>query len=193
VWYVSYRQFPNLFRSMCVVVRASGDPATLRPTIQAALRTFDPLLPVLRIDTVSEQLNDVLFQERMIASISLALAVLAAVLACVGLYGVMSYSVARRTGEIGVRVALGATRPVVVGMVIRESVRLVLLGVALGIPGAIVVSRIISSRLHGVSAVDPATLGLAVVCMLAVALLAGFLPAQRAARIDPVTTLRAGE
>ncbi len=193
VWYVSYKQFPGLFRSMCIVVRASGNPAALRSTIQSALRTFDPLLPVLRVDTVGEQLDDVLFQERMIAAISLVFAALAAVLACIGLYGVMAYAVARRSGEIGVRVALGATRLVVVRMVVRESVQLALVGVALGIPGAILLSKAVSSRLYGVGSRDPATLGLAAGAMLIVALLAGLFPAQRAASIDPAVTLRTGE
>ena len=116
--------------------------------------------------------------------------VLALLLACIGLYGVMSYTVARRTGEIGVRMALGASQTDVAGMMLRETAALVIGGIALGIPAALATTRMIASLLFGLEPTDPATMGVVTLVMLTVAGLAGLLPARRAAKVDPMIALR---
>ncbi|MGH9887888.1 MAG: FtsX-like permease family protein, partial [bacterium] len=192
VWYVSYRQFPALLRSMCVVIRTGGDPSALRPGIAKALAAFDPALPVLRVDTIGEQLDDVLFQERAVAMLSVVFALLAAVLACIGVYGVMAYGVTTRTSEIGVRVALGATSGGVLRLVLGDTIRMALIGVLVGVLTVVVGARFVVARLYGISASDPATIATAAVLMLAVAAVAGWIPAWRAASIDPARALRDG-
>ena len=175
---------------MTIAVRTSGDPLTLAPRIRQALREIDPTLPVVKIDTVDEQLGDVLIQERLMATLSGFFGAVALVLACLGLYGVVSYSVGRRTSEIGIRLALGATRGGVLGMILRESLVLVSAGVAIGIPVTVAGARLVSSRLFGVSATDPLTIAAAMLVMMAVATAAALIPASRASRVDPMAALR---
>ena len=154
------------------------------------LRKIEPNLPVLRINTIEGQLNDVLLQERLIATLSGFFGAMALLLACIGLYGTISYAVARRTSEIGVRLALGATRARVLGIILRESLMMAAAGIAIGVPATLAVTRLIATRLFGVSATDPLTMGGGCVLMIAVAALAGFLPARRASRVDPMVALR---
>jgi hypothetical protein len=191
VWYVTYRQVPALMRSMCVVIRTRGAPAALRRAVTLALRDFDPALPILRVDTIVEQLDDVLFQDRSMAMLSVVFAVLAGLLACIGLYGMMAYAVSRRTSEIGVRMALGTTSGAILRLVLGESVRVAAVGVLLGLPTAFLLARLVRVRLYGISATDPFSFAAAALLMLGVAVLAGFIPSRHAARIDPAIALRA--
>jgi ABC-type antimicrobial peptide transport system permease subunit len=147
-------------------------------------------LPVLKIDTVEEQLNDVLVQERLVAMLGCFFGSAAVVLVCLGLYGVISFMTARRTSEIGIRLALGATPASVFRMVLRKSAVLVLAGVAVGVPITLAATRLISSKLFGVASNDPITIAGAGLLMLAVAALAGFVPARRASNVDPTVALR---
>jgi predicted permease len=188
--YVPYRQIVGLMRTMCIELRAAGPPAGIAARVRQELRALDPNLPVLRIDTLEEQLDDVLAQERLIAALAAAFGAVATLLACLGLYGVMSYMVVRRTNEIGIRMALGAPRGDVLSMILKETLALVLAGTVIGVPVALMTTRLIANRLFGVSAGDSVTTGCVMLLMFAVAALAGFLPAQRAARVDPVVTLR---
>lgn len=188
--YLPYRQIPGLMRTMCIEVRTAGSPTGVARRLRQELRDIDPNLPVLRVDTLEEQLNDVLAQERLITILSVGFGGLAAVLACLGLYGVMSYTVVRRTSEIGIRMALGARHDDVINMVLKESMVLVLVGITIGVPIALATTRLIANRLFGISASDPATIGVVVLLMALAALLAGFLPARRAARVDPLVALR---
>ncbi len=190
IWYVPYRQMIGLMRTMCVEVRVAGSPAMMAAGIRKELRALDPNLPILRIDTIEEQLDDVLVQERLIAALAAGFAAIATLLACLGLYGVMSYMVANRTNEIGIRMALGAGRGDVLGMVLKESLALVLAGIVLGIPISLAAARLIASLLFGVSPGDPAVIGGVALLMIAVGTLAGFLPARRAACVDPLAALR---
>jgi predicted permease len=189
MWYVPYRPNSGL-GTMCVEVRAAGPAAGIAARVRQELRSMDASLPVLKIDTVDEQLDTVLVQERLTGSLSGMFGGLAATLAYLGLYGVMSYTTARRTNEIGVRMAMGATRADVLRMVLKESWVLVAAGIAIGLPLTLAVARLISAKLFGVSATDPMTIGGASLLMIAVAALAGFLPAQRASRVDPMVALR---
>jgi ABC-type antimicrobial peptide transport system permease subunit len=175
---------------MCIELRAAGPPAGIAARVRQELRALDPNLPVLRIDTLEEQLDDVLAQERLIAALAAGFGAVATLLACLGLYGVMSYMVVRRTNEIGIRMALGARRGDVLSMILKETLALVLAGTVIGIPVALMATRLIANRLFGVNAGDSVTIGCVVLLMSAVAALAGFLPAQRAARVDPLMALR---
>jgi predicted permease len=193
--YFPYRQdlgldtHPRLTR-MCLAVRTARDPTLLKTSLRDELRRMDASLPVIGIDSVEEQLEASIVVERLIAMLSSFFGVLALSLACLGLYGVISYSVTRRTGEIGVRMAVGASPRRVQAMVLRESLALVLAGTAAGIPAAFVLMRLLSSRLFGISAVDPLTIAASVLLMIGVAALSGFLPARKASRIDPIQALR---
>ncbi len=188
--YIPYRQdLAHLFE-MCVTVRLAGNLPGLAGRIRDELRSIDRSLPILKIDAIEEQLNDSLVEERLVAVLSGFFALLAVLLACLGLYGVMSYMATRRTNEIGIRLALGASSGEVLGMVLRESMLLVASGIAIGVPVTIALTRLISARLFGVSASDPLTIALATSLLLAVAALAGFLPARRAAKVDPMVALR---
>jgi predicted permease len=190
-WYFPYRQNARFLRlNWCIALRTTGEPTALTASVNQALRELDPALPVLRFTTFEGQLNRVLAQERLIAALAGFFGVLAALLACLGLYGVISYTVARRTNEIGLRLALGATPTHVLWRVFRESLWLALAGIALGIPAALAVTRLISARLFGVSPTDPLTLVAAVLLMLTVAAASALLPARRAASVDPMVALR---
>ena len=179
---------------MTVYVRTSIDPAPVMRAARARTREMDANLPVYAMRTTEEQISDSLLTERMIASLSAVFGFLAALLATVGLYGVMAYAVARRTREIGIRMALGAEKGRVLWMVMREVSFLVAIGLATGIPAAVALARVgghwISGMLFGVPATDPVNLALAALLMAGVALLAGFLPARRASRVDPMVALR---
>ena len=140
--------------------------------------------------TLSEQVDDSLQQERTISQLSSFFGLLALTLASVGLYGVMAYMVARRTSEMGIRMALGARSSHVLWMMLREALFLVLVGIAIGIPAAIGAGHLISSLLFGLTPSDPVTIALATLLLVAVAVLAGYLPARRASRVDPMEALR---
>lgn len=191
IYYVPYRQSERFLRAMwCVAVRAVGNPSGLAARVRQELREVDPNLPVLRINTAEDQLNDVLVQERLIATLSGFFGALGVLLACLGLYGVISYTVTRRTNEIGIRLALGGTPADVLRMVLRESILLVLAGIVIGVPGTLAATSFLSSLLFGISSSDTLTIVGASLLMIAIAGLAGFLPARRASRVDPMVALR---
>lgn len=172
------------------MVRVSGDMTAIFPSIRAAVREIDATLPVLNLRTQDEQINRIQGQELLFARLSAFFGVLAMSLACVGLYGLMSYNVLRRTGEIGVRMALGALPRQVLRMVLVESMALVCVGIALGLGAAAASVRFIASMLFGLSPVDPLTFGAVALLLLSITALAAVLPALRAARVDPLVALR---
>jgi ABC-type antimicrobial peptide transport system permease subunit len=145
----------------------------------------------LGVDTIEEQLDQVLAQDRLLAGLAVAAGLVVALLTCLGLYGVISYVTARRTREIGIRVALGATRSGVISMVIGESGKLVIAGAVLGVPLTLALTRYASARLYNVSASDPLYVVASIVLMLAVAFVASLPPASRTSRVDPMDALRA--
>lgn len=171
-------------------VRSVGDPAKVTGEVRAALAEIDANLPILETRTIEEQVESLLQQQRFFSQLAGFFALLALALAAIGLYGVMTYNVVRRTPEFGVRMALGAPRSGVLWLVLREALVLLVAGVAVGVPASLAASRAIRAGLFGVSAFDPVTLAGAVV-MIGVVLLAGsYFPARRATRIDPMAALR---
>src|SRR5262245_38844914 len=175
---------------MTFSVLANGDPAAMMAAIQKAVQAVEPKLPVYAVKTQEAQITEILSQSRLFASLSSFFGLLALVLMAIGLYGVMSYTVARRTHEIGVRMALGARAPDVLRMVLGESLSLVLIGSAIGLAAALATTRLIARMLFGLTPTDPLTIAVATLLLLAVATLAGLLPARRAARVDPLVALR---
>jgi predicted permease len=171
-------------------IRSVGDPARITGEVRAALTGIDPNLPILKTQTIDEQLDLLIDEQRFVSKLAGFFAVLALTLACIGLYGVMTYSVVRRTSELGVRMALGAPRAGLLWMVLKESLVLLAIGVALGIPLSIAASRTIKAGLFGVNPADPLTLITAVLIMSAALLAGSYIPARRATKINPVVALR---
>jgi len=171
-------------------VRVSGNPSSVADAVRAAVKQTAPNLPPAGINTMNQLVSESLTSDRMVTKLTGFFGALAVLLACIGIYGIMAYAVAGRTGEIGVRMALGADRGNVVWMVLRESLVLVLIGVAIGLPAVIGVSKLIKSLLFGLTPADPWALALASLLMIAIAALAGYIPARRASRTDPMTALR---
>jgi predicted permease len=171
-------------------VRTVGNPLAVAGGIRQVVRELDPKVEVTELQTITDLLNGQLFRERSLSSLAGFFSLMALVLACLGLYGTLSYSVVRRTREIGVRMALGARRQTVLSLVIRQGLRLVLIGIGIGLGAALAATRLVSSLLYGVTATDPMTfIGVSLV-LIAVSLIACGLPARRAAGIDPMTALR---
>jgi ABC-type antimicrobial peptide transport system permease subunit len=161
----------------------------LAAAIREQVRALDRNLP-MKIAPFSTLMDANLVQERLIATLSAFFGGLALLLASIGLYGVMAYNVQRRTREIGIRMSLGAGRGVVLWMVLRKCLAMVLAGVAIGAPVSLWLSRLVTHQLFGIAPGDPLTIGVAATAMTAVALLAGYLPAYRASRVDPTVALR---
>jgi predicted permease len=172
------------------VLKLRGTSDGLEPQVRQAFTEVDPNLTLVRIRTLDDQVAGRLDQERTVAQMTGLFGVLALVLAAVGLYGVTAYSVERRTGEIGVRIALGADRVSVIMMVLRGAFLQILIGLAIGIPASIGCARLIASQLYQVKGWDPAVLGGSVIALALCALLASIVPARRAASVNPVTALR---
>ena len=185
-----YRVLPQTAGAVSVIVRTAGDPMSLIEPVRAAMRQVDPDLPLTGVTTQTDQIENRVAQERLFALAYSLFGGLALLLACIGLFGLMSYSVSRRTSEIGIRIALGAQRSGVIGMVLRESMIMVAIGVVIGVAGAIAAGRLITAILFGLEPNDVWTMAAAIVLMAAVCLIAGYLPARRASRVDPMVALR---
>ncbi len=187
--YIPYLQQPAP-GYISVDVRTAAAPESVMPTLRREIARIDPNLAVWDLKTMETQISESLFAERLTAILCAVFGALATLLASVGLYGVTAFSVARRTREIGIRMALGAGRGNVLGMVLKEVAVMCLIGVGFGIPLAIGLSRYITSQLYGVTPTDSLTLTLAAITMMAVSILAGLIPARRAATVDPTVALR---
>jgi putative ABC transport system permease protein len=186
--YWPYPQFPQLFNNL--VVRSDGDPSKLVAAVKSQIWLVDPELPIARIATMEEVIADSVAPRRFNMLLLGLFASVALLLAAIGIYGVISYSVSRRTQEIGIRMALGAGRRDVVRLVVRQGMAPAVIGLALGLAGAFGLTRLMTSLLFGVSATDPVVFGLTTGLLGAVALAACWLPAWRAARVDPLIALR---
>jgi predicted permease len=177
-----------------VIVRSSSDPLTLVPAIQDAIQKIDKDQPIFRVRTLTQNLRDITAQRRFLVLLLGILAGTALALAAIGLSGVIAYSVSQRTHEIGIRMALGAQAPDVLRLIIGQGLKLILIGVALGLAGAFALTRLLADLLadflFNVKPADPTTFAVIPLLLIAVALLASYLPARRATKVDPIVTLR---
>jgi predicted permease len=187
--YVPYAQYP--VQSMALVLRTDVPPRSLAAAAERVVHGLDPELPVVRLTTLEELVARSISQPRFYTLLLAAFASSALFLAALGLFGVMSYAVAQRTRELSVRLALGARPQALLRMVLREAMALGSAGAALGLAGALVVSRSLEALLYSVSPSDPVTLTVTALVLVATTLVAGYLPARRATRVDPVVALRA--
>ena len=189
VWYVPYAQLENNF-PVNLVVRTSSNPASVTAAVREAVHAIDPDQPISNVMTMNENLAGVLVTERFSAILMSVLAASGLLLAALGLYGVMAYSVSQRTAEIGLRVALGAQRGDVFQLILGQGVRITLLGIAIGLLPALGIARLLASLLFGVGATDPATFGSIALLLVFVALVACIFPGRRALAVDPIQALR---
>jgi predicted permease len=190
VVYFTYDQgYPDP-RDMVYALRTTGDPLAHVNVVREIVRQADARVPLSALRTQSAEIDQSINQEIVFAKLCTGFALLALVIACVGLYGTVSYNVARRTGEIGIRMALGAGRGGVVRMILRQVVVLAAVGLAIGVPVAFATSKLVESFLFSMKPNDPRTMTTAVVILLAAAIVAGYAPARRASRIDPMAALR---
>ena len=186
--YIPYVQEPA--SDMDVVLRTIGDPLNSVAAVKAAVRAVDPNQPVYDIATMDERLSESIAPQRFNALLVGMFALLALGLGAIGIYGVLAYSVTRRTHEIGIRVALGAQREDVLALIMGEGMRIAVVGAGIGLLGALALTRLLRSLLFGVSPTDPVTLVAVSVGLALVAALACYLPARRAAKVDPMVALR---
>jgi len=188
--YIPYTADAGTLGRMCFEVRTAGDPLAMTAALRAAVRGVDANLPLIGVKTQEQQIGEALRQERMFAKISSFFGMLALLLVGVGLYGTLAYGVARRTGEIGIRMALGASRWGVLWMVLRESLVVIACGLAVGLPAAFLLTRYVASMLFGVEQFDAPAIAATVAILAVAGMAAGLLPANRASRIDPIRALR---
>ncbi len=188
--YRPYRQYLGPAFGSAIAIRSVRDASALGPAIRSQIHTLYPNQPIGEIKPMTDLVADTVAQPRFYTALLAAFAALAMVLAIAGIYGVMSYSVAQRTREFGIRIALGATSGQVLGLVLREGLALVLAGVVLGVAGAAALTRLIRSELYETAPTDPAVFVCVSLVLLAVAGAAGYFPASRAAAVDPISALR---
>jgi ABC-type antimicrobial peptide transport system permease subunit len=189
-YYVSYFQPIDGITAANFEIRTTADAGSLGSQLRREVAAVSRNLSVQSIKAERELMDNSVVAERLVAKLSTFFGILAVLLAAIGLYGVMSYAVARKTNEIGIRIALGARRATVIGMILREVVLLIAAGALVGMAAAFAATRLVKSFLFGLTALDPLTFTAAAVLLVLVGALAGYLPARRAAGIDPVTALR---
>jgi putative ABC transport system permease protein len=190
--YIPYRQLDQLLPifQMSIVLRTAGDPHQQAAALRSALAEIDPHQPLVKVRTMEDNMAATVAQPRFRTWLIGIFAGLALLLAAVGIYGVMSYSVTQRTSEIGIRVTLGAQPADVFRIVVGEGLRFALLGVAIGFAGGLILARLLSSFLYGISASDPITFSGVAVLLVAVSAAASFFPARKATGVDPIVALR---
>jgi putative ABC transport system permease protein len=190
--YFSYRQLPGNFSPnyMSIAVRTTGDPLVMTRSVREALHTVDKDMPLSNIKTMDDLLESSLGQRRLSMILLGAFSAIALVLASLGIYGVLAYTVTQRSRELGIRMALGAARGRVLRLVIGQGMALAGIGIAIGLVGAFALTRLLASQLYSITATDPGTFALVAFLLAAIALVATLMPALRATRVDPVVALR---
>jgi putative ABC transport system permease protein len=193
-YYLPYGQYPHpvlagLYRNISLVVRSERDPFSLVASLRAAIREIDPDQPLVKVRTMEQAIGDSVAQPRMRTVLLTVFAGVAVLLAVSGVYGVMAYTVLQRTQEIGVRVALGASRSDVVRMVVRQGAILTIAGIVIGLAGASLATRVLEGMLFEMEGLDPLTFAGAALTLAASALLASYVPARRAAGVPPIIAL----
>ena len=193
--YMTFLQTSTGRGQMLLHLRVTGNAGLVVQRVREEVAAIDPAMPMFDVHTLEEEMNAALVQQRLIAMLSTLFGALALGLACVGLYGLLSFTLVQRTSEMGIRMALGARRRDVVWLVVSDALLLVLMGIAIGVPSALAVARLaanqISGLLFGLNPVDPAILATAALVLGSVAAIAVYLPALRASRVDPMVVLRA--
>jgi len=190
--YLNFRQSGGLGegRAVELVVRTSRLPKLLVPDVRAAMKEFDPTLPSREFTTLEQIVDHAVAPRRLITNLLGGFSFLALVLACIGLYGVIAYSVGQRTQEIGIRLAIGAQRSHVLRLIVGEGLELAMIGVALGLIASLLATRVLENMLFGVTATDPLIFAINAAIMIAIAVFACFVPARRASKVDPLEALR---
>ena len=188
--YFPYTQELKGLHQMTFVIRTVLPPLSIAGAVRHVVAATDRAIPVAEMKTEEQQIAESIGTERLFAGLVSAFGGIAALLAAIGLYGVMAYAVARRTVEIGIRLALGAHRATVQWMVLRQSLWMVALGLAIGIPAALALTRFVQNKLYGIQPTDPASFAAAAILITAVGAVAAWIPALRAARVDPIQALR---
>jgi predicted lysophospholipase L1 biosynthesis ABC-type transport system permease subunit len=189
-FYTPATQPAAAINAVTYIIRPRGDGASALSDVRRVIQQAEPKMPISRARMVTDAIDERIVQDRLLARLSIAFGVVAALLAAMGLYGVLSYGVARRTNEIGIRKALGAQQATLIAMIVRETGWLLVVGVIAGAALSVATIRLITSRLYGLSPNDPVTLIAATAALAAVALIATLMPAYRAARVDPLVALR---
>jgi predicted permease len=189
-YYVLYNQLPRTSGEMTYEVRTRVEPYSLVPSIRRTVQSVDRNTPLIAIRTQADQINDTIRQEHLLASLTVSFGALALLLACIGIYGVMTYTVARRTNEIGIRLALGAQKRTILGMILSQAFRMTLLGVILGLGAGFMLTQLLRTLLFGLNPEDPVAMLSAALLLLFVSLTAAFIPALRASRMEPTQALR---
>jgi predicted lysophospholipase L1 biosynthesis ABC-type transport system permease subunit len=188
-FFLPWVQMPEVGR-LTYAIRSDLDPAALAPGLRHVVQQADRDLPLADLRTQREQIDENIQTERMFGALTAGFGVLALALACVGIYGIMAYSVANRRNEIGIRLALGAQPGQVRGMILRESTWLAIAGSVVGVGAALLLTRLVKSMLYGIQPYDPTTITAGILVLLAVALAASWIPARRAAGVQPMEALR---
>jgi predicted permease len=186
--YLVYTQHPQYLHNL--EVRYDGDSRQVISAVRHAIAEINGNIPVEGISTLAGEVDDSALNQSLVAQLSAFFGLLAVFLVCIGIYGLMSYAIARRTNEIGVRMALGAGRSSIVWLIMREILVLIATGIVIGVPLALAGNRLISRMLYGLSPADPASLLAAIVLLIAIAALAGYLPARKASLVEPTEALR---
>jgi len=189
-FYVPLLQDPGAWRETTFQLRTVGEPTNLAHTIRSVVQEIEPNLSLFRVRTLAEQVDESIGQERLVTTLASLFGVLALLLTCAGLYGVLSYSVSQRTAELGLRIALGAQSRDVLRLVIKQGMGFVLLGTVIGMAASLALTRLLTNLLYGVNATDPLTFGSVPVLLSVIALLACWFPARRATKVDPLVALR---
>lgn len=189
-YYLLYNQIPGTYRDMTYEVRTQVAPYSLVPLIRRAVQSVDNNIPLIGIRTQTDQINDTIRQERLLATLTVIFGMLALLLACIGIYGVTAYTVARRTNEIGVRIALGAQNRTIFRMILNEAFRVTIIGVVIGLGVGYLLTRFLRTMLFGLEPTDPLAMVSTALVLIIVSLIAAFIPGLRAARLDPMQALR---